>query len=236
MSSSELQPADRPVRTRPGVLRPASRASPPRLPAALLEWLLGSELGPLLRGDLDEEFRAHIRPERGRVKAALWYWRQVAASLLALRSEVLGRPDTTAELPSLSRRTLPPPPEEHPVHQILPDLRFAFRSLRKRPGTTAAAVLTLALGIGATTAIWSAVDTVLLEPLPYAREAELVRLGPDQLFPFPLADARYIQEHSTRLGEVAAWGRSLFVLHGDGEPEEVRGAVVFDNHFTTLGA
>ena len=63
------------------------------------------------------------------------------------------------------------------MHRILSDLKLVFRQLRQSPGFTATAVLMLAFGIGATTAIFSIVDGVLLRPLPFPNAANLVTLG-----------------------------------------------------------
>ncbi|HEV2131755.1 MAG TPA: ABC transporter permease, partial [Longimicrobiaceae bacterium] len=112
---------------------------------------------------------------------------------------------------------------------LLQDLRFAFRTLRKNPGFTAVAVLTLALGIGANTAIFSVVNGVLLRPLPYAEPERLVMLW--GVYPefgqtsTSLPDFRDWREQSTSFRELAAltnFNSNLAVLGG--EPTQVRRA------------
>ncbi len=107
---------------------------------------------------------------------------------------------------------------------MLQDLRQAARSLLKRPGLIAVVLLTLALGIGATTAIWSVVSHVLLRPLPYPEPARLVQIWTK--FPqvrsdrFPLGHAEYwdYRAESTLYDEVAAYAERPAVLTGGGEP------------------
>lgn len=120
---------------------------------------------------------------------------------------------------------------------FLQDVRFALRSLARRPGFLVVALVTLTLGLGANVAIFSVVQSVVLRPLPYADAERLVRLQPDSLFPSSLDEALYLDENARTLDGVAAWGRALFLLEtGGAPPEELRGAVVAPHHFAVLGA
>src|SRR5262245_61886248 len=112
----------------------------------------------------------------------------------------------------------------------LHDFRHATRSLRKVPGFSAAAVLTLALGIGANTAIFSVVENVLLRPLPYPQPGNLVQVWntyPPQvprgaLSPGDYADWREQNQSFSEMGGYAQISRG-FNLTGEGEPQRVLG-------------
>ncbi len=123
---------------------------------------------------------------------------------------------------------------------LLQDLRYSFRMLARRPGFTIIAVLALALGIAANSAIFSVVNTVLLRPLPYASPDKLVLVwtyfGPDLPQNWvsgpELADMR---ERSTMIEDFAAMSFPSVSLTGVGEPEQLQGAAVTANLFPTLG-
>ncbi|MFL6207313.1 MAG: ABC transporter permease [Pyrinomonadaceae bacterium] len=126
---------------------------------------------------------------------------------------------------------------------FLQDLRYGVRMLLKHPGFTVIAVLALALGIGANSAIFSVVNTVLLRPLPFPEPERLVRLGegtrgarPERgVFSFP--DYKDVQAQAQTLEAVAGYQGSGGVLTTtDGaEPERVRGANVSADYFKVLG-
>src|SRR5215213_916866 len=124
---------------------------------------------------------------------------------------------------------------------FLRDIRFGIRGLLKRPGFTVIALITLALGIGANTAIFSVVNAVLLRPLPFQKPEELVIVWEDAAFAgFPHntpAPANYVdwKTQNQSFVDIAASHEDSFNLTGDGEPERVSSYTVTANFFPLLG-
>jgi putative ABC transport system permease protein len=123
---------------------------------------------------------------------------------------------------------------------LLPDLRYALRTLTKQPGFTLVALLTLALGIGANTAIFGIVNAVLLRPLPYHEPDRVVLLWSHWInwnktwVSQPELDD--YQHLARTLDHVGAFQYASFNLTGTGEPLRVRAAQVQPAVFTALGA
>jgi putative ABC transport system permease protein len=120
------------------------------------------------------------------------------------------------------------------------DLRYGARMLSKKPGFTLVAVITLALGIGATTAIFSVVDAVLLHPFPYADPDRILflttaRVGQDGTMPVPYADFRDWRQQSQTFEHLAFAMQWSFSLSGGSEPARVRGAQVSASAGPLLG-
>ncbi|MEN3331160.1 MAG: hypothetical protein V7641_525 [Blastocatellia bacterium] len=127
------------------------------------------------------------------------------------------------------------------IETLLQDLHFGLRMLRKNPGFTAVAVLTLALGIGANSAIFSLVNGILLRPLPYAQPDRLVRLiqanaklGLDT-WGLSQADFATYRDQSQTLETVAAYANGGVNLTGDGEAERLLITNVTADFFNVLG-
>ncbi|HZS44990.1 MAG TPA: ABC transporter permease [Blastocatellia bacterium] len=120
------------------------------------------------------------------------------------------------------------------------DLRYAARVLVKNPGFSVVAVIALALGIGANTAIFSIVNAVLLRPLPFAQPDKLLyasmfdlRLGSSYGFSYP--NFRDISSESTLYEKMSVVTTGGFTLTGDGEPVRLLGELVSTNLFSMLG-
>ncbi|HJP93207.1 MAG TPA: ABC transporter permease [Pyrinomonadaceae bacterium] len=127
------------------------------------------------------------------------------------------------------------------VENLLKDIRYGVRGLVKRPGFTIVALVTLALGIGANTAIFSVVNAVLLRPLPFKDPEQLVIVWEDATFAgFPRntpAPANYVdwKTQNQSFTDMAATSESSFNLTGDGEPERVPADAVTANFFPLFG-
>ncbi|HEX6464151.1 MAG TPA: ABC transporter permease [Vicinamibacterales bacterium] len=124
------------------------------------------------------------------------------------------------------------------MRSLAQDLRYAVRLLRRSPGFTVVAALTLMLGIGATTAIFSVVHGVLLKPLPYPEPDQLIRVfeeSPSQPeFSASIATLLAWREQSRAFESIAAFQRADLQLGGD-RPEQLRGMRVTARFFHTLG-
>src|SRR6266705_2982825 len=123
---------------------------------------------------------------------------------------------------------------------MLQDLRYAFRTLAKSPGFTAVAVLTLALGMGPNTAIFSLVDGVLLKPLPYPESDRLVGLaetyqGNRSELDVTYDEFRFLEDHSPVFQRLAVSTNVGFSVFTGDIAERVNGLRVSKNFFATLG-
>src|ERR1051325_9823076 len=127
------------------------------------------------------------------------------------------------------------------MDSILKDIRFGLRSLSKRPGFTAIAVITLALGIGANSAIFSVVNAVLLRPLPFKDPDRLMtvweRRANSGRANLPLSGHEYaaFKERTTSFAALALIQPNGFNLTGRGDPSIVDASEVSTEYFSVIG-
>jgi len=183
-----------------------------------------------VEADMDEELRTHIQNRAHDLKRS---GMPRAEAERVARIEFGGQERFKEEIrEALGTRFL---------DTLLQDLHFAFRMLRNSPGFTIVAVLTLALGIGANTAIFSYVDAWVIKPLPFPQADRLMVFvshdtkkgwtGTD----ITSADLLDFQQHNTSFEQTAAWASWNFNLTGDGPPAFVSGGRISWNFFETLG-
>jgi putative ABC transport system permease protein len=182
-----------------------------------------------VEADLDAELRAHLENEIAKYVAA-GIPRDEAARRASL---ALGGLEQIKEQCRDARGT-------HLLETLMQDVRYGLRTLRKSPGFTAVAMLTLALGIGANSAIFSLVNTVLLRPLPYREASQLVWVADD----IPGQHASLAMESDyfgwRRLNhvfeDVAAYEPGeTFTLTGGSEPEHIQAGRATYNFLDVLG-
>ena len=122
---------------------------------------------------------------------------------------------------------------------MLKDLRYALRMLAKNPGVSLITLITLALGIGANTAIFSVVSAVLLNPLPYNAPDRVVSLWENvpEHGQWRVAPANFLdwKKQNTVFEDVVAFGSSTMTLTGDGDPEQVNGTAITPGYFEVVG-
>ena len=180
--------------------------------------------------DLDRDF-ADLLAQRGRVAA----WRRVTTdlsrSLTATHAHAHGE-----------RRRLPiPSPGERPMSSLMFDVRHAIRALARAPVFTAVTIVTLALGIGANSAIFSLVNAVLIRPVGYQQPERLMMIYegiPEANIPrFGVSPADFIDltQYQQSFTEIGVYRNRPFELSGTGEPQEVNVAQVTPSVFSLLG-
>jgi putative ABC transport system permease protein len=125
------------------------------------------------------------------------------------------------------------------MRNFIQDLRYAIRMMAKRPGFTIIAALTLALGIGANTAIFSAVNAVLLKPLPFPESEQLVDLSetfkPNGFGSVSVPNYEDWKNQNTVFAGISAYSFTSFNLEGGDTPQRVPGIRVSANYFDVLG-
>ncbi len=197
-------------------------------PAREREWVVGDTVEELAR----------IRGASGERTARRWLRREMWRVLAHAPRHRLAVSRGSASEPALKRG-------DGPVRDFFQDIRYTLRLLGRAPAFTAIAVATLALGIGANTAIFAVVNAVLLKPLPFAEAERLMlvhMLVPQRERPGVYNEGVWsYPKYRTFIGsqpvfdEIAFFGGRDLDLSGDGEPQRVRGEVVTERYPSVLG-
>jgi putative ABC transport system permease protein len=205
---------------------------PPALSRLVLGWLAPHDVRETLLDDLDEIFARRVQ-QHGIRNARAWYRRQARSGLASLMT-LRARGAREIEMPASGRTS--------GFESLARDVRYALRMLRRAPGFAAAAVLTVALGVGATTTVFSVVYALLVKPLPYPAADRLVmiwqdmraRNGPATEWATPgnFVDWKAETRLFASMASIRGWGPTLT---GQGDPEPLVGEQVTQQYFEVLG-
>jgi putative ABC transport system permease protein len=200
---------------------------PPKLARWILQLMVPLKVREFLLGDLEEEFRKRVDSD-GLRKARYWYWIQILHWIFPKK------PKSNKAHPEKSKG-------DAWISTFLSDAKYGMRILLKRPGFFIAAVLTLAFGIGANTAIFSAVNSVLLRPLPF-RDSDRIAtiwennvtngIEQDDVPPANFLDWQERQQVFETMATLNPWGLDYT---GGTEPETWLSALVSKDFFEILG-
>lgn len=197
-------------------------STPPARAVALLERCLPAHLREPLLGDLLEGFAQ--RSVADAAAARRWFWREAARAAIAFALH----PDPAA-----------PPEGDSAMQTLLHDLRHALRVLRHRPGFSLLAMTILAIGIGATTAIYSVIQPVLLQSLPYPHAERIVTVwegtSPADRDNLGYATWFDIANGNRSFESIAIWKTWGPTVSGRSEPAQLTGQRVSQDYFKVLG-
>ena len=207
---------------------------PPRMARRMLARLVPTTRGGELLTDLDDDYRERAALH-GRLVAGVWYWAQVLRPSTTNLGRELGEVRTmkvgSHRVPGIAPKGLP--------DILRSETKYAFRSLRQRPGFSTLVVLTLGLGIGANTAIFTVVNGVLLSPLAYPDPEGLVVVASDwgdgTTGSMSLPDIVDLETESTELASLVGYSATDVSMTGLGEPTLVPALRVQKGLLSTFG-
>ena len=212
-------------------------SSPPRLAEWIVRFAAGGAEADHVLGDLREEYELHADGGGAR-RADGWYWRQTVRSIVPL-----------LRARWISRHAHPIPRRRDNMDSIKSDFAYAVRGLLRRPVFAIVAVLTLALGIGTATAIFTIVDGVLLKPLPFAAGGQLITIWQtdttwrhqatlrdrwDRLW-FTYPEYQQWSAAQRSFSNIALYGDQQMSMTGAGDPAQVSVATATPNLMSVLG-